>query len=342
MTGPPSDEKSPAATPAECQVDGEPTERPDDAGEVEVGEPDDTALGRIASTGAAPASRARSHSASNLPPPPDGGLQAWTQVGAGWLVIFATWGYLNSFGSFQSYYTSVLTGQDPSAISWIGSIQAYLTTAVGAFTGRLLDAGLFLPTFTAGAVIQLAGLFAMSASDSPKYWVLMVTQGLMTGLGGGILFTPTIALVATWFKKHRGLAIGLTTTGNSAGGIIYPIIVRQLIPRVGFAWTARALGLVNLVCFGVAALLLRSRLPPRRSGALLDLPAFKEGVYSFYVAGLFCFLWANYYTFYYVSATCLLTGWRGCACSRGFSVWLLKPLGSYVAPRCMRAVRFPC
>ena len=298
MTPPrPFDEKLAAAAPAE--------NRPGDHEEEQVGEADD-ALGRIASAGHAPA-MTRSHSTSNLPPPPDGGLQAWTQVVAGWLVIFATWGYVNSFGSFQAYYTSTLTGQDPSAISWIGSIQAFLTTGVGALTGRLLDAGLFLPTFATGAVLQLAGIFAMSASDAPKYWHLMLTQGVMTGMGGGILFTPTMALMATWFSRRRGMAIGLATTGNSAGGIIYPIVVKQLIPRVGFAWTARALGLVNLVCFGVAALLMRSRLPPRRSGPMLDLPAFKEGVYSAYVAGLFFFLWANYYTFYYVSATGLLT-----------------------------------
>lgn len=284
--------------------------RPYDPGDLEgqVGEEDDTALGRIASTARTPA-RTRSRSASNVPPPPDGGIHAWTQVVAGWLIIFATWGYLNSFGSFQSYYTIALPSQNPSSISWIGSIQAFLTTAVGAFTGRLLDAGFFLPTFAVGAVLQLAGTFAMSASNTPQYWHLMLTQGVMTGLGGGILFTPSLALVATWFGRRRGLAIGLATTGNSTGGIVYPVIVKQLIPRVGFAWTARALGFVNLACFGVALMLMRSRLPPRRAGAVLDLPAFKEGVYVAYVAGLFCFVWANYYTFYYVSANILAAGW---------------------------------
>ncbi|KAH7362784.1 major facilitator superfamily domain-containing protein [Plectosphaerella cucumerina] len=245
---------------------------------------------------------ARGRSNSALPPPPDGGAQAWLQVVAGWLVIFSTWGWLNSFGAFQSYYTTtILPDVSPSAISWIGSLQACLTTCIGAFTGRLLDAGHFRPTFAVGAAIQLTGLFAMSAAASPQYWHLMVTQGLLTGLGGGILFTPSIALVATWFSSRRGLAIGLVTTGNSAGGIVYPVIVRELIPRIGFQWTARVLGFVNLTCFAVAFALLRSRLPPRRSGPILELSAFKEGVYVTYVLALFLFTWANYYIFYYVS-----------------------------------------
>jgi MFS family permease len=262
-------------------------------------DPDDTALGRLAT---ATSTLARGRSNSALPPPPDGGAQAWLQVVAGWLVIFSTWGWLNSFGAFQSYYTTtILPDVSPSAISWIGSLQACLTTCIGAFTGRLLDAGHFRPTFAVGAAIQLTGLFAMSAAASPQYWHLMVTQGLLTGLGGGILFTPSIALVATWFSSRRGLAIGLVTTGNSAGGIVYPVIVRELIPRIGFQWTARVLGFVNLTCFAVAFALLRSRLPPRRSGPILELSAFKEGVYVTYVLALFLFTWANYYIFYYVS-----------------------------------------
>lgn len=275
------------------------SETPDDDEEDEYGDVDDTALGRIAST---TQTCTRSRSQSNLPPPPDGGAQAWTSVVAGWLVIFATWGYINSFGAFQSYYTdTALPFQSPSAISWIGSIQAFLTTAIGAFTGRLLDAGYFRPTFAVGAVLQLAGTFAMSASDKPQYWQLMLTQAVLTGLGGGILFTPSLALVATWWGKRRGMAIGLATTGNSTGGILYPLIVRQLIPKVGFAWTARVLGFVNLACLAVALALLRTRLPPRRAGAILDLPAFKEKVYSAYVFGLFFFVWASNYVFYYVS-----------------------------------------
>lgn len=262
---------------------------------------DDTALGRLASVTVAPRARSRSRSASNIPPPPDGGTVAWVQVACGWLVIFTTWGYINSFGAFQSYYTTTaLPNQSPSAISWIGSLQGFLSTAIGAFTGRALDAGYFRPTFAIGSALMLTGIFAMSASNEPKYWHLIVTQGVLTGLGVGILFTPTLALVATWFSRRRGLAIGLATTGNSMGGIVYPLIVRQLLPRIGFAWTVRAFGLVSFVCLGVTLVCMRSRLPPRKSGPLFDYTAFLEGTYTCYVAGLFFFVWSSYYSYYFV------------------------------------------
>lgn len=262
---------------------------------------DDTALGRLASVPTRTRAPSHTRSVSNLPPPPDGGTMAWIQVMCGWLVIFTTWGYINSFGAFQSYYTSTtLPNQSASSISWIGSLQGFLSTAIGAFTGRALDAGYFRPTFAIGAALMLAGIFAMSASDTPQYWHLILTQGVLTGLGVGVLFTPTLALMATWFGPRRGLAIGIATTGNSAGGIVYPLIVRQLLPRIGFAWTVRAFGLVSFVCLGVALICMRSRLPPRKSGPLFDWAAFKENTYSCYVAGLFFFVWASYYSYYYV------------------------------------------
>ncbi|RAK94796.1 uncharacterized protein BO80DRAFT_450783 [Aspergillus ibericus CBS 121593] len=40
------------------------------------------------------------------PPPPDGGLIAWLQVAAGFVLFFNTWGMINTFAMFQTYYES--------------------------------------------------------------------------------------------------------------------------------------------------------------------------------------------------------------------------------------------
>lgn len=241
-------------------------------------------------------------------PPPDGGRKAWTQVGCAWLVLFTTWGYVNSFGAFQAYYTETL-GVAPSTISWIGSIQVWLTFFIGAFSGRLLDAGFFVPTFVVGAVLQLLGIFFMSLSK--QYWQLMLTQGVLTGIGNGIFFCPSLGLTATYFSDRRAFALGVATTGNSAGGIVYPLIVRSLLPKLGFAWTTRVLGFVNLACLLVVLFLMRPRLPPRTSGPIIDWSAFKEPTYVLFVTGLFFVIWAVYYTFYYVSLTLAISRMGG-------------------------------
>ena len=138
-------------------------------------------------------------------------------------------------------------------------------------------------------------------SLSKTFWQLMLTQGVLTGLGGGIFFTPAMGLMATYFSSHRAFAIGVATSGNAVGGMIYPVIVEQLLPKIGFAWTARVLGFLNAGLLAIVIAFMRPRLPPRRSGPIIDWGAWLEPPYAFFVAGLFFIMWSIYFTFYYVS-----------------------------------------
>jgi len=231
-------------------------------------------------------------------PPPDGGFTAWLQCFLCWLVVLNTWGFVLSFGAFQTYYTSALN-MNPSTVSWIGSVQAWLMFFLGAFSGRALDAGLFRPTIIIGILFQLIGVFMMSLST--KYWQLFITQGLLTGIGGGIFFCPVIGLLSTYFSKRRGLAVGLATTGNSTGGVLFPVIVRQLLPKIGFAWTVRVLGFVNLVSLVLVIAFTKPRLPPRKSGPVFEWSAVKDVPYALYVLAVFLLVGAIYWVYYYVS-----------------------------------------
>lgn len=257
----------------------------------------DAALARVAS-------HLTTRSITNPGPPPDGGLQAWTQVFCAWLAILNTWGFVNSFGAFQTYYTAILP-ESASTISWIGSTQACLLFALGLFSGRAFDAGLFRPTVLLGIAIQLVGIFTMSAAKT--YWQLLLTQGICTGVGGGIFFVPIMSLCSTYFAKKRGMAIGIVTSGNSMGGIIYPIVVREMLDKVGFGWTVRTLGFIQVVSLAVVLAFMKPRLPPRKSGPLVDWASFHDLPYLLHILGM-CFIMPSvYFVFYYVRVSSLCT-----------------------------------
>lgn len=251
------------------------------------------------------ASRLTTRSLPDPGPPTDGGVKAWTQCAMAWLVVFNTWGYTNSFGTFQAYYTESLH-QSPSTVSWVGSLQVWVLFFIGAFSGRALDAGYFLPAYIVGITMQLLGIFMTSLATG--YWQLLLSQGICTGIGSGIFFCPSMALLSTYFSKHRGLAIAIATTGNSAGGLVYPLVVRELLPRIGFGWTIRVLGFMNLACLAVVLVFMRARLPPRKSDPLIEWAAFKEPEYILFIGGM-CFLLAPlYFTYYYVSVVFISLG----------------------------------
>lgn len=122
-------------------------------------------------------------------PPPDGGRVAWTQTACAHLVVASCWGFVSSFGAFQTYYTTDL-GLNASDVSWIGSIQTTLLFLVGVGAGRGMDAGFFKLLLCTGTVLQVIGVMCLSVSK--QYYALILTQGLVFGLGAGLCFTPTM------------------------------------------------------------------------------------------------------------------------------------------------------
>jgi MFS family permease len=238
------------------------------------------------------------YAVETFPPPPDGGTQAWIQVICAHVTIFNTWGYINSFGLFQTYQTTLLS-RPPAAISWIGSTQIFLLFFIGTFSGRLADAGYFRATFSVGLVLQLLGVFMTSVST--KYWQFFLCEGVCTGIGNGLIFCPSLAVVSTWFSTKRGLACGLAACGTATGGIVFPVLAQHLIPKIGFPWTVRVMAFIMLGLMIIPLTFTKTRLPPRRTGQIVDWAAFKELPFVLFAAGVTLCFWGLYFAFYYVS-----------------------------------------
>lgn len=163
-------------------------------------------------------------------PPPDGGLQAWTQLLVGHLINALTWGFVASFGVYQLYYTETLL-LPPSQISWIGSVQIFLTFFISAFSGRAADAGYARHAVLAGTTLLVFGTFMTSLAVT--YWQIFLAQGLCTGIGMGVVFMPAVAVVGTYFAKRKTMALAMAAAGSGTGSVVFPAIVQYLTPQVG-------------------------------------------------------------------------------------------------------------
>jgi nitrate/nitrite transporter NarK len=63
----------------------------------------------------------------------------------------------------------------------------------------------------------------MMLSLCKEFWQAMLAQGFCIGLGGGMLFVPSVAILPTYFSTKIGLAIGLAAAGSSMGGKLIPL-----------------------------------------------------------------------------------------------------------------------
>ncbi|KAH9919143.1 major facilitator superfamily domain-containing protein, partial [Fomitopsis serialis] len=192
---------------------------------------------------------------------PDGGLQAWGAILGGWLISFCTFGYASSFGIYQDYY--VLAGASTSSnISWIGSLQLFFLFFLGLPAGRLFDAGYFRALTLGGSVLYLFCLFMLSLADPTKYYQIILAQGIGMGIGGGLMLVPALSLQGHYWKRRRGMALGLVLTGSGCGGIIYPIMLNHLFNgSTGFHWGVRASAFLTLGLLVLAQFVMRTRLP---------------------------------------------------------------------------------
>ena len=64
----------------------------------------------------------------------------------------------------------------------------------------------------------------------------------------------------------------------------------------------RALGFLVLGITALNIAFMRTRLPPRKSGPLLEIGAFRDISYSLFTLGMFLMLWGQYYGYFYIGA----------------------------------------
>ena len=151
-----------------------------------------------------------------------------------------------------------------------------------------------------GCFLLVFGMMMLSLATN--YWEVFLAQGICVGLGAGLVYIPSLALVATQFTTKRPWAIGCASSGSSIGGIIFPIMLRRLQPTVGFGWAVRAIAFINLglSAFALTILLQHKgeRAPKLRT--LVDIKAFREYKFTlFALALLFVFL-AFYIPLFYI------------------------------------------
>lgn len=172
---------------------------------------------------------------------------------------------------------------------------------VGLATGPLVDVGYLRPLILAGSFLTAFGLMMTSLATS--YYQVLLAQGFCVGLGGGISYIPALVVISTHFTTKRPIAIGCASIGSSVGAVIFPVMFRQLQPKVGFGWAVRSIGFVSLFLAIIACLILcRQPGQKARARSLIDWKAFREPSFMMFSLSLTCVMLAYYVPIFYVAS----------------------------------------
>ena len=118
-----------------------------------------------------------------------------------------------------------------------------------------------------GALATVMGLFSYSAMHTLTQMTLIYMMFSLSQVCAGQV--PTMLVVTRWFKRYRGIAVGITLMGPDVGGAIFPLVVKHVLSTGGW----RDALLVLMCIAGIMTLLpmiflIRSR--PEDKGLLPD------------------------------------------------------------------------
>ncbi|MEM7016251.1 MAG: MFS transporter [Pseudomonadota bacterium] len=157
----------------------------------------------------------------------------WRIVAVAFFVDFIAVGFF--FYSYGVFFKSLSEefGGSRTGVSFGLVVSNVVGSLASPFIGRMLDRYPIKNIMMSGAVTVSIGFFLLS--NIQTQWQFYLVLGSFIAIGtacmGGL---ATSKLVANWFVKRRGTALGLAAMGISFSGMVMPPVSTWVIEQVGW------------------------------------------------------------------------------------------------------------
>ena len=186
----------------------------------------------------------RSNATFVEPEGPDGGW-GWVVVVSSFLCLCVLDGAAYTFGVFIDPLIEEMGGGRGQT-----SVAGSLLVATYAFTGplasRLVTRFGTRKVCCAGSVLAATGLCLGSITKS--LLGVMVTYSIITGVGFGLMYIPSIVAVANHFTRKRSLAIGICLCGAGVGTFVLSPLQTWITASYGWRSGFVSLAVLSLCC----------------------------------------------------------------------------------------------
>ncbi|HEY1756863.1 MAG TPA: MFS transporter [Bryobacteraceae bacterium] len=223
-----------------------------------------------------------------------------------------------------------------------GSIVLLLIGVLGPLIGWLADKFSPKAVLLAGMCVCASSMALLSTTHSLAQWYAFC---MLLGAGiASVSLVPASMLIAPWFTKRRGLAVGVINAGVGAGGAIIPNLTRSWIQLHGYSEAFLLLACTLAIPFLLTLLLVRGSFrrrtvhAPATPAMANDREVLKTSL--FWIFGMSVFFAAHTQTGIQENLTLYLTGQGVSSTNAAFALSVLlgasafgKLLGGVVADR---------
>ena len=97
-----------------------------------------------------------------------------------------------------------------------------------------------------GAVISAAGLLV--ASFATGIWTLLLGYSVITGVGFGLMYLPSVVIVSKHFLVRRSLATGIVLCAAGVGTFVVAPLAQFMLEQWGWRGSMQGLAVMCLTC----------------------------------------------------------------------------------------------
>ena len=193
----------------------------------------------------------------------------WRMTAIAFFLDFIQVGFFfYSFGIFFMALTEEF-GSTRLGVSLAFMISGVVGAIFGPFIGQLLDKQSSIkPIMIVGALMLATGYGLLSQITA--MWQFYFIAGTLLAIGGSTMGGQSSSkLVANWFVKKRGVALGVATMGISGSGVLMPALASFLIDEFGWRQSYMIFA-VSILILAIPVILIWVVTKPEDIGQLPD------------------------------------------------------------------------
>ena len=180
------------------------------------------------------------------------GWYGWLVVAASFLCVCVLDGVGYSFGVLLPSLLEEL-GQGRGVLAMAGSLQVGVYGLSSPLVSRLVERWGERSCCLLGSLLSCAGLLLASLAQSIT--ALILSYSLLTGLGFGLMYLPSVVIPSKYFTRRRSLATGVVLCAAGVGTTLTAPLVQVLVSSWGWREALRGLALASAACLTCGALM---------------------------------------------------------------------------------------
>lgn len=155
-------------------------------------------------------------------------------------------------------------GWDPAQVTRPAALSYFLSAFLSIGAGYVVDRFSPRKLMIVGAIIYTGALFGYSyVSSLTQLFIIYGLLSLAITLCG---LLPSMVITSRWFKKNRGLAVGILLMASSLGGAVLPLIVGPILDTDGWRTALVTLTIIGGVMMVVPTIFVIRDWPRDRGG----------------------------------------------------------------------------